>query len=221
MRVVFFDIETGGLRWWEHKINGISTTMNPIIQIAAAAYSLETCQELEVFERKIIFREECADPEALAMNCYDSKVWAQTAIHPVVACDEFTEFLKMNADVAKISKSGNSYNVAQLVGHNAAGFDAPFLREWFKALKRFYPAEFHVLDTLNFAALLRFSGLISPPDLKLTSLCAYLDVPLPCPHDALSDVRATAACFFKMIALLKTNSNTNMDIISMHLSTHD
>ena len=69
--LIFFDLETGGIKWWPHQLAGHTVPMNPIIQIAAIAVDESSFVPLEVFEQKVAFDPRHADPQALAMNCYE------------------------------------------------------------------------------------------------------------------------------------------------------
>ena len=91
MRVVYFDLETGGLG-----------ENHPDIQIAAIA--TEAFTEIEAFEAKIQFQEELADREALRLNSYDPAVWKKEAKPEPVVVDEFSAFLRRHSTVEMISK---------------------------------------------------------------------------------------------------------------------
>jgi DNA polymerase III epsilon subunit-like protein len=206
-KLVFIDIETGGL----------DSARHPIIQIAAIAFDTETAVECPGgnFECKVKFREELCDPEALALR-YKPEDWTG-ALAPAVANDRLSKFLREHATVERVSKAGHPYLVAQLAGHNAAGFDVPFLRRWYERLNtedqqrkcprppRFFPASFHVLDTMHLA-LWKYGGRTSaagaqyPKSYKLADLCAHVGVELPeaQAHDALADVLATARLAWKL-----------------------
>ena len=137
-KLVFFDLETGGLDPKRH----------PIIQVAAIAVDAGSLREVETFEQKVSFALEAADHEALSMNSYDEVAW-QDAARPSLAASRFSEFLGRHATIERMSKRQTPYYVAQLVGHNAAAFDGPFLKEWFSSLGLFLPASWHVLDTMQ------------------------------------------------------------------------
>lgn len=186
MRLVFFDLETGGLDPAKH----------PIIQIAAIAVD-EKLQELAEFEAKILFKVENADPQALAINSYNAQEWAAKARLPGDVCDDLSSFFKRFADVKMTSKAGKPYQVAQLIGHNAASFDGPFLQQWYRKLDQFMPAAFSVLCTYQ-KAMHFFHDRYQQPrpeNFKLESLCKYFNVPLANAHDALADVRATLGLY--------------------------
>lgn len=187
MRLVFFDLETGGLDPLKH----------PIIQIAAIAVD-EQLRELDAFERKIDFDTDEADPEALTKNSYNRELWAESCRPAWQVNRDLSSFFKRFADVEMIAKaSGRPYKVAQLVGHNADSFDGPFLQHWYRRLDQFMPAAFRTLCTYQ-KALHHFQDrphLPKPENFKLEGLCKYFGIPLTDAHDALADCRATVELY--------------------------
>lgn len=186
MRLVFFDLETGGLNPEEH----------PIIQIAAIAVDeqLRTLKEIEI---KVAFDLASAEPEALAHNSYNADTWKAEAYHELAAEAAFSKFLRDFADVEMTSKAGNKYHVAQLIGHNGDSFDGPFLQAWYRKLRKFLPAAFRTLCTYQ-KALHHFHDrphLPKPENFKLEGLCKYFGITLTGAHDALADVRATVEVY--------------------------
>lgn len=189
MRIVFFDLETGGT---DHLVH-------PITQIAAVAVD-EDYQTLDTLEIKLQFDTAVCDPEALKVTGYSAAAWVD-AIPPASAVQGFGDFCRKYADVEMISKrTGRPYQVAQLAGHNAAGFDGPFIRKLFADHNAFLPASFLILDTLQLA-MWRFHMTRRPiADFKLATLCEFYGVELSNAHDALADVIATAAVCEKLLA---------------------
>lgn len=190
MRLVFVDIETGGLDPARH----------PIIQIAAIAVDAGL-NELDSFECKIKFSEEDCEPEAIKANSYDAEIWKEKAVYPRRAFDELAEFLRRYSDVELVSqRTHKPYKVAQLVGHNAASFDGPFIQNGYRTHGLFLPAAFTVLDTLQ-RALWHFHERpeCRPENFKLATLCKHFGVPLDNAHDALADVRATVGLYRALV----------------------
>ena len=186
MRLVFFDIETGGLDPLRH----------PITQIAAIAVD-EHLNELETFEAKLDFDMATADQEALRKNNFDRKVWDRESRPDMLVCSELSRFFKRYADVEMTSKAGKPYCVAQLIGHNADKFDGPFLQVWFKRLDQFMPAAFSVMCTYQ-RAMHHFHehpNIERPASLKLADLCKCFGISLENAHDALADCRANVAVY--------------------------
>ena len=200
--LVFFDLETGGTKWWPHQLNGKTIPMNPIVQIAAVAVDDQTFKELEVHEQKIAFPLDHADPEALAVNSYDEKIWGKEAIPSAVARLSFDKFLRRHASVSKISRNGVPYRIAALAGHNAAAFDLPFLRAWYEQAGLFLPAAFQVLDTMTLARIYSCVTGVQFENYKLATICEALGIE-PGNHDALVDIRATVWIARELIGILR------------------
>lgn len=178
--------------------------MNPIIQIAAIAVDELTFAEIEVYEQKIVFPTDHADPEALGMNSYEERVWKKEAVSEIEARLAFDAFLRRHASVRKVSRRGEPYQVASLAGHNAAAFDLPFLRAWFERAGLFLPAAFQVLDTMTLARI--YTGVTGRTfdNYKLSTICETLGV-APGTHDALADVRATIDIARELLRALRMN----------------
>lgn len=137
-RLLFVDIETGGTNIRRH----------PITEIAAIAVEAGTWRKLDSIELKIEFNVREADPVALGINKYQPSVWEKFAFPPKIAAEKFAIFCRTHATVEKTSrKRKKQYDVAQLVGHNAEQFDGPFLREWYRRHRVFFPGSMRVLCT--------------------------------------------------------------------------
>lgn len=198
-RLVVFDLETGGLD--QHR--------NPITQIAAVAVDAggREWSEIEAFEVKVRFVEANADPEALALNSYDPAVWQLQAVPEREAAERFSTFLRRHAGLAKVSKAGRPYTIARLCAYNGSRFDGEWLATWYKRMGLFCPAAcFEILDPLPLARWMALGAADAPGDLKLASVCRWLGVPLVDAHDALADVRATAAVSRALVARLVAGS---------------
>jgi DNA polymerase III epsilon subunit-like protein len=185
MRIVFIDLETGGTDPARH----------PIIQIAAVAVG-PAFKELDAFETKVQFDKAAAEPAALQLNHWNAEIWSREAKDSTGAINSFSAFLKRYADVSQVSKrTGDEYFVAQLAGYNAASFDGPFLRQFYSVNAAFLPASYRVMDVMQ--RVLWFfhehPSMTPPADFKLRTVCEYFSIPLHGAHDALADVRATAA----------------------------
>ena len=188
-RLVFVDLETGGLETWR-----------PIIQLAAVAVTSDG-RELETYEAKLRFKQSVADPRALRKNHYSVDRWLQKAQAPCVVAEALAQLLMRHATIDQTAADGRVFQVAQLVAHNAA-FDGEFLRAWYRRMHLFLPASPRVLCTVQRAmwAFHENKSLTPPTDFKLGTLCEYFNIPLPADmaHDALNDVRATVALYRAM-----------------------
>lgn len=180
-QLVVFDLETGGVE--DH---------HPNIQIAAVALDAEW-NERDTFEQKILFDELLADPEALELNSYDRDVWSGFGVPEHRAMALFCKWLDAHKSIDKVSaRTGNSYRVARLCGHNASRFDFPRLHDACRSAGLFLPADFHVLDTLQACAWNFHRCREWPNSLKLTVVCQHFGIEVGDAHDALADCRMTA-----------------------------
>jgi DNA polymerase III epsilon subunit-like protein len=190
MTTVFFDLETGGLE--DH---------HPDIVLAALAVDAQG-QELSSFYRRILFSIDACEQEALRLNCYNAEAWVDAKQEAQVV-NEFSAWLRPHRVIEqKGARTGNTYLVARLAGHNAASFDGPRLRRMFARHDAFLPAAMLVLDTLQLALWWHHARGKTVENFKLGTLCAQFSIPLITPHDALADVRATA-----QLAMLFTGEN--------------
>lgn len=191
-KVVFFDLETGGLDSQRH----------PIIELAAVACDDQGFEPIEEFHQRVAFDPRRADPEALRINNYDAELW-RDAIPERDLVATFSRFLRSHATLQMISKAGRPYQVARLGGHNAASFDFAFLRSVFERNNAFLPAAFMVLDTLQLAlwTFYRQGDAAGPENLKLETLVRHFQVERAGEaHSALSDVHATIAVVRRLLA---------------------
>ena len=190
-RIVFVDIETGGLNAKKHAIT----------QIAALAVD-GALNVLEAFERKIQFGVLEGSTAALNKQKYDPATWSQQGERADDVARQFASFLRRHAAISKIARNGRPYRLAVLAGHNAVAFDLPFLREWYRRQDTFCPVAHHALCTLErtkwyFAE----HPQVTPPDsYALGYLCEYFGVEFPESdrHDALADVRATLELYRRL-----------------------
>lgn len=165
-----------------------------VIQLAAIAINDQTGKEESSFERKVKFNARESDLKALEVNHYDPSVWWKTAKEPATVIAEFCDWAKPYACIEMTSKAkGTKYMVGKLGGHNVVAFDLVRLRGMFST--RFFPFSYHAKDTLQ-RALWYFDEnpqVQRPASLKLGVLCEYFGIAIDGAHDALADVRMSAA----------------------------
>jgi len=184
-RLVFFDLETGGLDYRRH----------PITKFAAVAVEVPSWKVVDELEVKVKFDVEKASPEALAMNGYDADTWKSEAVGETIAAQAVAGFFRNHATVQMTSKGGKAYSVARLAGHNVASFDQLFLKEWFKRLDVFNPGHYLALDTMHLALWIHGGRLASGElaNVKLQTLADYYRIQRHGEaHTALSDVKVNA-----------------------------
>ena len=179
----FFDVETSGLE-----------AHHAVIQLAAIVVDDKTGAEVATFERKVKFNAALASLEALKINHYDPAVWAAEAEEPATVIAKFQAWAQPYFCIDMKSKSsGKPYKVGKLAGHNVVAFDLVRLRAMFGT--RFFPFSYHAKDTLQ-RALWFFDEnpeIKRPESLKLSTLCAHFGIAVDGAHDALCDVRLSAA----------------------------
>ncbi len=180
-KLVFFDLETGGLDPKRH----------PIIQFAGIC--VEDWKIIEEVEIKLHFNIDACDTEALEMNTFNADAWREEAIEARPATTLVSQFFRRHADVPIPKKSGTGdWYACQLAGHNAQAFDRPFITELFSYHDEFCVGSLLVWDTLQLA--MTWSYLLPenerPKNLKLGTLAEFLGVEMTEAHDALADVRA-------------------------------
>lgn len=179
---IYFDLETGGL-----------LPSHPNIQLAAIAVDDASGEELSGFERKLKFDESSADPEALKINGYTRDAWADS-VSVGLAMAQFVKWSEPYRCIQMVSKRTNKpYSVGKLAGHNVSTFDLPRLRQMFG--ESFFPFSHHCKDTLQ-RALWYFDEnpqVERPESLKLSVLCEFFGINTDGAHDALADVRMSAA----------------------------
>ncbi|MDP2662101.1 MAG: 3'-5' exonuclease [Dehalococcoidia bacterium] len=193
--LIFTDLETGGIA--EHC---------PIIQIGAVA--VRQGRELATYEAKLQFMEEDCEAEALELNSYDRELWAREALGEKDALQGFGAFLSRFATVRKVSKAGNNYFVARMVGFNSSTFDFPRLRARYAAHDVFFPGDFHGPDVMQLAYWYFVAAGNWPEKCSMESLCRMFKVQSG-RHDALGDARATVELARKLFAKLHGGGNGN------------
>lgn len=168
--MIVFDIETGGLQMH-----------HPVIQIAAF-------DGTDTFERKIQFDPAKCDATALKLNHFTTEAWTD-ALHEGVVVEEFSEWLRLRANIPMISKrTGSYYTVARLAAYNA-GFDGPRLTAMFARQAAFLPAHPIIMCVMQrFLWWLHETG-TPAENVKLSTAAVALGIVTDSAHDALADVK--------------------------------
>lgn len=189
MSLIIFDTETGGLE-----------PKHPTIQIAAIAVDA-VWNEIDRFERKILFDVAAATPEALNVNSFDEFAWDAQGVRKEAAISDFAAFLSQHASVRKVSqRTGRPYTVARLCGHNIATFDKPRLDADFRFLGVFLPADYGVMDTLQLWRWLQHQRPGMPDLGKLSDIATFYGIDAGDAHDAMADCRLVAAIAPRILA---------------------
>lgn len=175
---IYFDLETSSL-----------SDQCDIIQLAAIAVEDPTLREVESFQLKIDFDASLADQKALAINHYDSAVWASEAVKPQEASRQFASFLEPYKCVSLVSQAGRPYSVAKLAGFNAVSFDGPRLFNWFQRQGRFLQADRRVRCVLQRVLWYFDERGLALENYKQPTVAAYFGLSTEGAHEALADVR--------------------------------
>lgn len=174
--LLFFDIETSGLDSDRHEI----------LNLAAVRVSPDFSRVIGRMDRLCrLERPHDAETEALAKNGYNAPEWRE-ALPVRVALVEFGELMKPIDDVL-------------IVGHNAARFDWPFIREGFKREKLALPDVKYVLDTASIAWPLVTRGIVD--SISLATLCTAYGISNVGAHRAMADVRRTMRVYCKLCGM--------------------
>lgn len=170
--LAFLDTETGGL------VPG----RDPIIEIATILTDMNL-KELARFEAKIQLRGgDVVSPEAAAINGYDPEIWAREA----VPFQEYIDFL-----IQRIPRG----HVAVPIGHNV-GYDRDMIEQgYYKPRRLFLPLGYRKVDTVSLCMVLRTSGMIDVPDVKLPTITKALGIEHGRAHSAMADCLAAKAIY--------------------------
>jgi len=171
MEVVVIDVRTTGPR--KHG--------DQIIGVAAAVADLNELKPKAVLDVAVKFDDTKALPHYLEAACYDMDLWARTALSPADAMQTVDDFLSRHRHIRRVNRKGEPFWVAQLVGHNASWFDAPFLKSWFDRSHRFFPADFIAMDTCQWARweFAMNPAVTTPKDYMIGTLAEYFSIDLP------------------------------------------
>lgn len=186
MKLLFFDVETTGLRPEYHDI----------LTLAMVFEDGKTIDHIHLrirpqFPRRIT-------PEAEAVHGITREKWSLYD-PPEVAHALLKKFL--DRYISRFDKKDKAYPV----GYNGF-FDLQFLSEFFKRRNDLYLGSYinwRLLDPLSWIRGLEFAGRIPPlENHKLNTVAAHFNIDIQA-HDALSDTMATRQVFHKCLSLLK------------------
>ena len=177
---IVFDFETGGVE-----------PKHPSIQLAAIAVGGDW-QEVASFNQRITFDMAQCDPKALEMNHYDPAAWAEAASPAVTAARFATWSRPYQALTLTSTRTGRQYTVAQCAGYNVQ-FDQPRLKALFGT--SFMPCGFLMRCVLQRVLWHYDEHGGAPENFKLSTVAAALGIDTTGAHDALTDVRLTAAVY--------------------------
>lgn len=186
MKILFFDVETTGLKYNEHGIHQLSGEIN---------INGET---KEVFNLKVRPRDGCAiSDEALAVG----KVTREQIFGYPNMRDVYREFIDM---LSKYVDKYSKVDKFHLCGYNNASFDNNFLRAWFYHCgeTKYFNSWFWIdtIDVMVLASSALAHKRAEMPNFKLSTVCEELGIRVEegSLHDASYDIELTKQLFFKL-----------------------
>lgn len=168
---IFFDLETSGTDYQKHSI----------AQVAAIHMPTE-----DEYECKLRFNLRRADPEALEVINFSKKRWRH-ALKQSKGIAQFCDWIANHKSCDMVSKKGNDYRTAALVGYRIDRFDLPFLAHHFEKHDLWFPADFRCYDVMQ----LVLWCMPGRSDYTLSAVAEELGVWREGAHDALVDVQMT------------------------------
>lgn len=185
MKILFYDLETTGTKYWEngiYQIGGLICIDNEIKE--------EFNFKLKPFENKII------EDAALQVGGITKEILL-TYVEPKEIYKNLVTTL--NKYVDKFNKKDKFY----LAGYNNASFDNQFFRQFFLDNGDKYFGSFfwsNTLDILILATQLLLNKRTIMPDFKLKSVASALDLTFDAEklHDAIYDIKLTKMIYDKI-----------------------
>ncbi len=185
MKLLFFDIETTGLNFWQHGIHQLAGCIE-IDGVVKAEFNYKIAPNPQA---KI-------QAEALAVgNITLEQIQAYTPMEEVYK--QFTTLLGTYVD--KFDKKDKFY----LIGFNNAAFDNPFLRAWFvQNGDQYFGSWFWSvpIDTFVLAGQHFLEKRPDMPDFKLQTVATSLGIVVDESmfHDALYDITITKEIYYRL-----------------------
>ncbi|MDH6534460.1 3'-5' exonuclease [Parabacteroides sp. 52] len=185
MKLLFFDLETTGVKYWRNGIHQISGEI------------VIDGETKEFFNFNVRPNPQCdIEEEALRVcNVSREQIMAYPPMHEV-----YTQFVEMlSRYVDKYKKEDKFF----LVGYNNASFDNNFLKAFFVQNKdNYFYSWFWVnsIDVMVLASLHLAEKRHTMPDFKLETVARHLGIALDASklHDAAYDIQLTKEVYQKM-----------------------
>jgi DNA polymerase III epsilon subunit-like protein len=190
-KIVVVDTETGGL----------DPNVESILSIGMVIMDSETGELGERYYSLIDEPNLVANPRALEVNGLTVEQIKAEGKSPQEVCRDIDAFLRRH-----------SLKKPTLAGHNIAGFDMGFIRRLYRvAGVKWLPFDYHVLDTMSVAVLLRFNGHLPVEKVSLDNLCQHFGINIReggegAQHNALEDAVATAKLLNALTVFIGTPS---------------
>jgi len=186
MKIVFFDLETTGTKFWRNGIHQISGCIDV------------DGQTVEFFDFKVTPYER-AEIEQEALNI--AKVTKEQIMAYAPMYIVYQKFVAMLAKRCDKFSSADKYF---LCGFNNASFDNQFLRAWFVQNGDKYFGSWFWSGSIDVMVLAteKLKGVrYTMPDFKLNTVCKQLGIEVDDSrlHDAAYDIELTRAAYYKCI----------------------
>lgn len=197
MKVVWIDIETGGLE-----------PEYPIIEIAAVV--TDAGQEIDAKDWRLKFDPRECSPQALEIVGYSEARWAD-AVEPRVALHGLMGMCRVHASVTHKARSGRTHRIACVGGHNVMAFDVPRLRALIERHEMgWWPARWwYPLDTYQGAIWHCTRHEIEVDNYQLQTLAEHFGLRFEGDaHTALADARIAAQLGHLLLASAPSSDAT-------------
>jgi len=173
MRIIVLDVETGGF----------DSTTDSILSLGAVVLD-DDGTIVDSFHTLIQEEEINANEGALKVNGLTIERLREQGLSPRMTVTLFTEFIRRNSLPSRPT----------LAGHNIAGFDMGFIRRLYRLAGARMSFDYHVLDTMSAALLLKWAGRLPVANVKLDTLIKHFDIVgrEGEEHNALEDATLTA-----------------------------
>jgi DNA polymerase III epsilon subunit family exonuclease len=166
---------------------GLSPQNDAIIELAACVVDQESLEERRTFHSRI-FSEKRVAPSAFR-------------VHGIASSDLVDEPQVMQV-VAKFDTFAPKDSI--LCGHNVA-FDVAFLKATYERTGLPFGFDYHLLDIWSVAFFVLGARAKKLPSYNLTALCSLFGIERDPSHNALQDVRASAAILRHLYSAARGN----------------
>jgi len=186
MKLLFLDTET----------TGVDNTKNGIIQIAGIV-EIDGAVKEEFNMMCRPFPGQAVSPDALKVT---GKTMDEIRAYPEPQAAYRDLVAILDRYIDRYDKTDKFY----MVGQNTK-FDYDFLTAWFKnnGNPYFYAyVAYHLIDVIQATALFTVAGQFKLENMKLATVAKHFGIPLKA-HDAMEDIRATRAIFYRYVHLIR------------------
>jgi len=190
-RIIWFDLETGGL----------NPLIHPIIEIAALDNHGNTFQSL-------IKTDEHLDPKIVELTNITDELLQQNGKSHENVMKDFYQYLAGNNLPPCLKTNHRTFVIA----HNGDRFDKVFLQHAFNKWNIIIPPSVCFIDTL------RLSRMVMPEltSHRLQSIAQRFNIDTPNAHRAMGDVLVLTQIWAKLVERFGESNNGKNDVISIY-----